>query len=84
MDIDDRVSQLLVSRFPGAVVEVGRFHGAERVHGHILWDGFDDVEQFERQRQIYEALQEGLGADAMQVSIILAYTPFEYELMSAA
>jgi acid stress-induced BolA-like protein IbaG/YrbA len=42
------------------------------------------MEQIDRQQAVYDALHEGLGPDASQVSIILTYTPDEFELMKAA
>lgn len=79
----DRVATILKQRFPGANVNVGRFYGAERVNGQIVWSGFDDLDDLERQKAIHAALLKGLGADAQGISIILGYTPREIELMES-
>ncbi|HET6383645.1 MAG TPA: hypothetical protein VFJ58_09660 [Armatimonadota bacterium] len=84
MDIVARARGALAKRFPGAVIEVGLFYGAERVHGYMLWAGFESMEQIDRQQAVYEAIQDELGPDATRVSIILTYTPEEYALMKAA
>ncbi len=84
MDIVEWVREILARRFPGSVIDVGLFHGAKRVHGHMLWAGFDPMEQIDRQQAVHDALREELGPDATQVSIILTYTPDEFDLMRAA
>jgi hypothetical protein len=84
MDTVTRAQDVLARRFPGATIELGFFHGARRAHGHMLWAGFEDMEQIDRQQAVYNALRDELGPDAASVSIILTYTPDEFELMSAA
>jgi len=84
MGIVERVREILERHFPGSVIDVGLFHGAQRVHGHILWAGFEDMEQIDRQQAVHDAIHGDLGPDAKQVSIILTYTPDEFELMRAA
>ncbi|HET6381846.1 MAG TPA: hypothetical protein VFJ58_00520 [Armatimonadota bacterium] len=79
----DRVTEILKRRFPGADVNVGRFYGAERVNGQITWDGFNDKDHFDRQQDVHAVLEEELGADVQGISIVLAYTPREIELMES-
>ena len=79
-DVTQRVTEILEKRFPGAHVNAGRFYGAQKVSGQILWDGFEELDSVDRQGQVYDALDE-LGEDRRGVSIILAYTPREWNLM---
>ena len=75
------VEHILRNHFQGADVDVDRFNGAERVSGHIIWRGFDELDQVDRQRQIYQVLRQELGPEAAQISIILAYSPQEWAVM---
>ncbi|MDQ2732718.1 MAG: hypothetical protein M3Y56_13755 [Armatimonadota bacterium] len=79
----DRVAIILEQCFPGSDVNVGRFYGAERVHGRIIWSGFEDLDDVDRQHAIHKALRKSLGADVRGISIILGYTPREIELMES-
>ena len=55
-----------------------------RLHGTVIWEGFDDQEMGERQDLIRKALKEALGAQFSQVGVLLNYTTREMMLMSAA
>ena len=76
-----RVQNVLARRFPGAEMYVDRFFDAVRINGQIIWQGFDDVKQIDRQRAISRALDEELGPESDNVSVILAYTPTEWQAM---
>ena len=82
-DLAARVNAILIQEFPGSQVDVGKFYGAERVSGEIVWDGFEGLDHLDRQKRVHEALRRGLGAEAIGVSTILAYTPHESELMAS-
>ena len=69
------------SRLPGSRVNVGLWHGARKISGHLIWDGFEGEEQIDRQRRLHDVLRAELGPDAQPVSVILTYTPTEYEAM---
>ena len=81
INLGGQVVSILREHFPGAEVDADRYYGAERVSGHIRWAGFEGMEPLLRQRFIFKALRESLGPEARGVSIILAYTPREWELM---
>ena len=83
-DLPGRVKEILERHFDGAAVKVDRFSGARKVSGQIVWKRFEDQEQIDRQRAVYNVLRDELGADARGVSIILAYTPHEVKMMRAA
>ena len=77
----DRVKAILEDRFPEAEVYVDRSDGAERINGPITWAGFEDMDHVDREEAVRAALKEELGPQKQAVSIILAYTPREVELM---
>lgn len=80
-DFSAQVHDALDRRFSGAKIHVSRFSEGDRLNGYIIWSGFDEVEQLDRQRRVYAALREELQADAAKISIILAYSPDEWEAM---
>ena len=84
VNFSKRVRDVLNENFSGAQVSVEDYDGEERVGGYILWDGFDDQEAIDRQLAIFKVLRDKLGAEAQRVSLIFAYTPREWEIMSAA
>ena len=74
------VQDVLQQHF-GGPVNVGRDTGEERVSGYLVSEQFDNLEQIQRQRLVRETLQQELGPEVQGVSIILTYTPIEFELM---
>lgn len=77
----DRVREILERNFSNADINLDRSSGTERLSGYIIWSGFNKVEQLDRQRLIYNTLRDELQADAAKISIILAYSPEEWEAM---
>lgn len=75
------VKNVLVTNF-GNHLEVSRESGEERVSGYLVWDGFNDLEPIDRQHLVREVLRRELRAEVQGVSIILTYTPKEFEIMS--
>lgn len=84
MDFAERVTNLLRRHFQGARTEVDFAYGAERASGYIVWDGFDDMEPIDRQHMLFDVLRGELREDVQRVSIILTYTPDEYNIMASA
>jgi len=78
-----KLGQILGQAFPGIEVSVDNVPGG-RVNGRVVWDGFTDHDNVERQQMIRAALNDGLGAEATQIGILLTYTPHELETMMAA
>ena len=78
-----KLGQILGQAFPGIEVDVDSLPGG-RVSGRVVWDGFTDHDNVERQQMIRMALSAGLGAEATQVGILLTYTPHELQVMMAA
>ncbi len=78
-----QVTHVLQQAFQGMNVELYEMSSG-RLSGTVIWDGFDGKEQGDRQHLIREVLKEALGAQAREVSVLLAYTPREMRLMQAA
>ncbi len=84
MDIVKRVKKSLEERFPGAAIKVDSSPYSEKVSGYLVWDGFDGMEQIDRQERVIEWLDQRLGAEAKLISVILTYSTNEYQAMSLA
>lgn len=84
MDIVEKVKSLLQERFPGADALVEPDLYSKKVIGHLVWSGFEDLEQIDRQDLVISWLRQQLGAEARRVSVILTYSPNEYRMMSLA
>lgn len=78
-----QVTHILEQTFPGMNVELNEVSGG-RLHGTVIWDGFDDKDMVDRQQLIRKALKEALGVQFQEVGVLLAYTPHEMSAMQAA
>ncbi len=79
--LEERVSAVLNQRFHVHAMDVHRNSEAERISGRIVTSDFDGMQQIDRQRVVHNALRDALGADSDGVSIILTFTPDEYEAL---
>ena len=53
-----------------------------RVGGFLIWDGFDGINQHERQHQVWEMMRSELSSEALQrVIAVLTLTPLEEKVM---
>ena len=84
MEIIEQVEALLQERFPGADIMLEPDYYSKRVIGHLIWNGFEDLEQIDRQDLVLSWLRQQLGEEARRVSTILTYSPNEYHMMSLA
>lgn len=84
MEIIEKVKASLQERFPGADMAVESSPYSEKVSGYLVWNGFEDLEQIDRQDLVISWLRQQLGAEARRVSVILTYSPNEYHMMSLA
>lgn len=72
-----RINRRLEQSFPGATVELETPYD-DRVGGVLLWDGFQGVDQIDRQRRLWKALRSGLTqGEQLRVTAILTVTPSE-------
>ena len=81
--MEEQVIAALQSAFPGIEVDI-ETHSDGRVHGHVIWAGFAELDDVDRQTEIRSVLKKKLGPDAQRVGILLAYTPDELRAMRAA
>ncbi len=83
MKMEQKVIDILQTAFPGIKVEIDVLPGG-RISGRVVWEGFAELDQVDRQNIIWDELRQKLGPEARQVGILLTYTPYELEAMSAA
>ena len=77
-----RLRQLLERVFPGATVEL-EVAAPEKVGGFLIWNGFDQVDQVERQRRLWTAIRDELSReDQLRITAILTLTPDERSVPS--
>lgn len=77
------VKEYLERRFAGSHADVYTDEPAGRVMGTIVWDKWEEREQLQRQQEVWEALRDHFQAAAQNISLILAYTPHEYDTLAA-
>ena len=81
ISLRDEVKQLLEENYPGSHVAVDHFFGAKRLNGHIVWSGFTGLDSVDRHQKLNQLLRQELGKKKSdEISIILAYTPREWEI----
>jgi hypothetical protein len=78
--LNDKLKRALASRFHGAEVKLTRTGGGTRVGGTLVWNGFQDMAQIDRQVELRRAIDDALSeGEQLQVSFILTVTPAELE-----
>jgi acid stress-induced BolA-like protein IbaG/YrbA len=81
MDVET-LTQTLRSAFPGSTAELEPVEGTNRIGGFLIWPGFDEMDQLDRQRTLSAALRARLNPDEiLGVSTILTLTPDEVAVM---
>jgi hypothetical protein len=77
----DRVSEVILSALPGADPHLARLPNGGAVSGFVLWEGFDELDQVDRQQKLWGAIRSGLSEEEQDsVSAIFTLTPMEFEL----
>ena len=77
-----RLNQILQQEFPGSIPELEVVKPLQKVGGFLLWDGFDDLDQLDRQRKVSEVIREQLPPhEAVRVTTIFTMTPAEADVM---
>lgn len=77
-----RVEQVLRKKFGGGETILERFPGTMKIGGYLIWNGFADLDQLDRQRLLTQALRESLGDDyRSRITTILTVTPAENMVM---
>ena len=77
-----KVLDLLKSEFSGSEVQLDEPKEDERIFGYLIWDGFAELDQLDRQRQVWNLLRRELDReDQRSVLAILTVTPDELGVM---
>ena len=73
-----RLKSILAESFPGASLRIERRGPLKKYGGIIVWQGFEGMEQIDRQRQLWSRLRSALSAeDQLRITAILTMTPAE-------
>ncbi len=73
----DHVRTVLDREFPGATANLEQETPAGRVMGMLIWDGFEGMDQLDRQRLLAAKLREGLPPEERHRVSILTLTNAE-------
>jgi hypothetical protein len=81
-DLRDKLQHVAVTRFPGSALELDRVAPDEKLSGFLLWEGFEPMEQLDRQRHLNGVLRNELTQDERgRISMIFTLTPEEAAVM---
>ncbi len=81
-EVTEKLKWVLSAHFAGSVLELDPVVADEKTSGSLLWQGFEEAEQLDRQRQVSRVLREELTLDERRrVSIIFTFTPEEAAVM---
>jgi len=78
----EKLKRVLSAHFADSVLELDPIIPDEKISGSLLWQGFEEAEQLDRQRQVSRVLRDELTPDERRrVSIIFTFTPEEAAVM---
>jgi len=78
--LNDKLRRALAARFPGADLKLTRSGHGKRLGGTLVWSGFEDTAQIDRQVELRRAIDDALSdEEQLLVSFILTVTPDELE-----
>ena len=79
-----RLSEALLARFPGASLDLEIWGVGEdaQIGGDIAWDGFEDMDQMDRQIALREVVRSLPPDHVEQVSFIMTFTAEEKAFMA--
>jgi hypothetical protein len=77
MEIKKEVEVATSERFPGSELVWEDDPALTRPGGTLVWGGFAQISQIDRQREIGRLLRERLGPRAVELGSIFALTPEE-------
>jgi len=73
-----KLKKVLNATFPSATIELVVVHHGQRVGGRVIWDEFEDMEQFDRQEMLWEMLEYKMASEDMnKVGAMQTLTPSE-------
>jgi hypothetical protein len=79
-----KVRRAFRARFPNARFRLDKVEIEERLSGLLIWQGFDEFDQVDRQTKVRNVLQRSLTQEEREhVGAILTVTPDELEIIRA-
>jgi acid stress-induced BolA-like protein IbaG/YrbA len=81
-----KVRGILLAAFPGMKIdELKRPYPGGKIGGVLIWRGFKDLEQVDRQEKVWEALRAKLTEEEREsLSLMITLTPDELRSIRAA
>jgi hypothetical protein len=76
-ELIERLTRLFSSQFSGSVAELEPVRPIDKVGGYLIWEGFEEMEQIDRQRQVSNVVRTLVPGDRSRVTTILTLTPAE-------
>ena len=75
----EEIIAALRNRFTNAEILMRPGEDGGRIHGFLIWQGFEPLTFLERQQIVRGTLRNALNGQAEQVGMVFTYTPHEYE-----
>jgi hypothetical protein len=73
-----KLSKLLGRHFPSAKISLDQAKPAEKIGGMIIWDGFEGMDQVDRQNRLWKALRANLSPEEqLMITAILTMSATE-------
>ena len=78
--LKEKVERLIQKELGGSDVFLEELPQTERLSGHVIWKGFDEMTAIERQRHLRRMLRQMLTPEEEgSLSLLLALTPAEWD-----
>ena len=78
--LKNKVEQVIQAHFPGAQTLLEEVPLSARLSGHVVWNGFDNMNARERQQTLRQVLRAALTSQEEQgISVLLALTATELD-----
>jgi hypothetical protein len=80
-EVEDRVAEVIEKNFPDGRSHLAVIPMSGRVGGYVVLEGFDDLDQKERQDKLWSVLRHALKPEEqLGVTMIFTLTPHEFEV----
>ncbi len=85
-ELEHAIKNALLAAFPGMQVQFDPYPGYGKLHGTLIWEGFQGRLQLDRQHQVWDVLQPKLTDDQRYATgFLVMATPAEaYAMQEAA
>ncbi len=78
--VKERAEQVIAANFPNSLPNLRIIPASGALGGWVLWEGFEDKDQVQRQQELRSVLRENLTKEEQrELTAIFTLTPFEYE-----